>query len=309
MNLEERQEFWNTLANAKDENDIADVNSKIIYPQKIYRYRSMSIQTLNAIAENRVYFSSADHYDDPFDTFIGIKHEKLKKDVINKCTATPENSLQDIYVGINSALKKIREMIQQNIWSICFTEKYDNENLWLKYANNHKGIALEYNSTDFYTKRNLLMLNYSGKQVKDFTQNSFDLLPVVYRNEIYDATDFAMNVLVASLLKSLKMENEAKKIFMSKVNVWDKVRISIAKKLVHQYDEEWRLILNNKCPIAETIRPYIEIKPTKIILGLKISDDDKKDFLMAAEKAGIENIEQMIIDDNDEFVAQKILNP
>ena len=38
-------------------------------PTYLYRYRSVSMNTLEALRTNRLYFSTANYYDDPFDTF------------------------------------------------------------------------------------------------------------------------------------------------------------------------------------------------------------------------------------------------
>ncbi len=76
--------------------------------------------------------------------------------------------------------------------------------------------------------------------------------------------------------------------------------------ILHSYDEEWRLIFASGYMATDDRRLIANAKPTKIILGLKISDDDKKAVLMAARHVGIENIEQMIINDDDEFVSEPI---
>ena len=98
-------------------------------------------------------------------------------------------------------------------------------------------------------------------------------------------------------------DSKCDEILDSGLYTWDMERILLNKKMIHNYDEEWRLIWGNSCILEDNKQPTIKIKPTKIILGLKISDDDKKAVLMAAEKAKIKSIEQMTIDDNDNFVA------
>ena len=72
MTVEERLEFWDVLLKMKNDDDLEKLNEKIIFPDKFYRYRYVSIRNLNAIAENKLYFSTSNYYDDPFDTFIYI---------------------------------------------------------------------------------------------------------------------------------------------------------------------------------------------------------------------------------------------
>ena len=59
MTVEERLEFWDVLLKMKNDDDLEKLNEKIIFPDKFYRYRSVSIRNLNAIAENKLYFSTS----------------------------------------------------------------------------------------------------------------------------------------------------------------------------------------------------------------------------------------------------------
>lgn len=75
MNDLERENFWNTLCSLDGKNiedDINKLNATIIYPQKLYRYRPVTTSTLEALNSNKLYFSTANYYDDPFDTFINV---------------------------------------------------------------------------------------------------------------------------------------------------------------------------------------------------------------------------------------------
>ncbi len=44
----------------------------IQYPRHLYRFRPVSFSSLDGLQGNKLYFSSADHYDDPFDSFLHI---------------------------------------------------------------------------------------------------------------------------------------------------------------------------------------------------------------------------------------------
>lgn len=43
-----------------------------MFPKYLYRYRPASLKAIEALRTNRLYFSTANYYDDPFDTFINI---------------------------------------------------------------------------------------------------------------------------------------------------------------------------------------------------------------------------------------------
>ena len=321
MDVDARKEFWEVLLKAKNESDIAMVNSKIIYPEKIYRYRSISTRTLNAIAENEIYFSTPSKYDDPFDTYINVNKlaisEQIKKlnpnstktfyeFLENNFSYIPEGIKQKILESkILSQLKDTTYKLRENIWTACFTEKFDNETMWLKYAKNHEGLVLEYDVKDL--KNKTLFLKTDKTEERCIVNPKLNFYPIYYSDEVYDSTNYALFRTLIYLLEQNPIFYDIIDLLISDgFQNWELERILLKKHYVHHYDEEWRLILNNKYTINRKLNPRIIIRPSKIILGLNISPDDKKAVLRVAENAGIENIEQMIINDNDEFVAEPI---
>ena len=82
MNNEQRQVFWDTLISldGKDlEVDRKRLQGAIMFPKYLYRYRPASLKAIEALRTNRLYFSTANYYDDPFDTFINIDLQDLKR--------------------------------------------------------------------------------------------------------------------------------------------------------------------------------------------------------------------------------------
>lgn len=322
MNDEEREEFWKVLLGAKDKNDIERIQRKIIYPNVLYRYRSVNIRTLNALAENKLFFSTSNYYDDPFDTFIRIDLKKIEH--IAQCFKTgkvppilipfleliPKQNLseENINIVMNKVIgfvKEVRNEIRKWSWSLCFTEKYSNETLWLKYADNHSGFVLEYDITNL---NNAIL--HTEKSALCMTNNdvNFSLYPMYYSKDKngYDSTDYAGFIAYCYLLEKMGDISTIQALVSQGNFMWAMERILLIKKWIHHYDEEWRMILNNNYRIDNIATPCVLCKPNKIILGLRMSDDDKKGVLMAIRIAGINSIEQMIINDNDEFVAKKI---
>jgi len=322
VNDEEREEFWKVLLSAKDKNDIERIQRKVIYPNVLYRYRSVNIRTLNALAENKLFFSTSNYYDDPFDTFIRIDFKKIKH--IAQCLKTgnvpsilipfleliPKQNLseENISIIMNKVIgfaKEARNEIRKWNWSLCFTEKYSNETLWLKYANNHSGFVLEYDITNL---NNAIL--HTEKSALCMTNNdvNFSLYPMYYSKDEngYDSTDYAGFIAYCYLLEKMGDISTIQTLVSQGNFMWAMERILLIKKWVHHYDEEWRMILNSNYRIDNIAKPCVLCKPNKIILGLRMSDDDKKGVLMATKIAGINSIEQMIINDNDEFVAKKI---
>lgn len=322
MNDKEREKFWQVLLTARNTNDTEKITSKIVYPNKLYRYRSIGIPTLNALVENKLYFSTSNYYDDPFDTFIRInikkiqdiaqcvKNRNIPSGFINLFDLIPKQSLSEenfnlIVDSVINFAKETRNEIRKWHWSLCFTEKYSNEALWLKYANNHRGFVLEY---DINGLKNAIFNAEIPAPCMMRNNVNFSLYPMYYSKDEtgYDSTNYAGFVTCCYLLE--KMGNiDLIKLLSSQMNfMWEMERVLLIKKWIHHYDEEWRMILNSQYRIESNAKPCLVCKPSKVILGLKMSDSDKKSVLTTAEKAHIDSIEQMIINDEDRFVSSKI---
>ena len=67
-----RKAFWDTLCSIRDNNPehLQALIASIKAPDYLCRFRSLSENSLLQLQENKLYCSSADYYDDPFDTFI-----------------------------------------------------------------------------------------------------------------------------------------------------------------------------------------------------------------------------------------------
>lgn len=188
MNDVEMHEYWQTLCSFTGENipnEIQLLMSKIRYPRFLYRYRPINNNNLDALRTNKLFFSQASNYDDPFDTFLHIDVEKLQqeyeslnsspeilealangikgmKETLQNCPGISQELLQQATTleGIKQLLGNgmqnqfltymltLRSKIQEEILSICFSENGFNETLWLKYADRHRGFCLIYDLND-----------------------------------------------------------------------------------------------------------------------------------------------------------------
>lgn len=94
MNTQEREVFWKTLCSLTGKDITAErerLSQSIKYPKLLFRYRSVSIKSLEALRTNKLFFSSANYYDDPFDTFLHIDIEAIWKECLS-VFQTPENT-------------------------------------------------------------------------------------------------------------------------------------------------------------------------------------------------------------------------
>ena len=83
MNAQEREAFWKTLCALPGldlSQDAKQLMAAIRFPKLLFRYRPVNLNSLEALRTNRLYFSSANYYDDPFDTFLHIDIDSAEMD-------------------------------------------------------------------------------------------------------------------------------------------------------------------------------------------------------------------------------------
>lgn len=334
MSHNEMQDYWQTLCSfsGKDiTNEIKQLMTKIRYPNFLYRYRAVNNNNLDALRSNKLFFSKASSYDDPFDTFLHIDVEKIRqvlkfdgsypvdkiinlaKKIVASFQSTinlPQEAIQQVTTveGVEQLLKNgitndflsyalaLRTKIQEEILSICFSENGFNETLWLKYADMHRGFCLIYDLNDNERR-------HCGKMDKckdcDVYKYGTRIYPVYYSNTPHDATDFAKFVMGQDLAQRITSPlpdfiQEALKFIP-----WELERNSLIKKECHKYDEEWRMIANCKLNLPA----MIEWVPVGIIIGLRTSRVDANLIISMAKEAGVKNIYQSYIDEKNRLNA------
>ena len=177
---EDRKLFWDTLNGLHENSQESWDKLRAVYkpPEMLCRFRSVNQNTLQQLQENKLFFSSADRYDDPFDTYFYIDYAKVRsglnflKTLIHTespqqiASTLEENGFQhlgnDFLISMIEGLKQtspdlpamekdlseVRQKIQQQLFSICFCDDPLNESLWLKYADNHSGFVMIYDMRD-----------------------------------------------------------------------------------------------------------------------------------------------------------------
>lgn len=328
MNNEERLIFWNTLCSLLGK-DIESENKQLLdtikYPRFLYRYRPVNTRNLEALRTNKLYFSSANYYDDPFDTFLHIDIEKIRDEIMNALQT--QNILEPVVELIKSCLRKklskeqlyqldadaakkalstdiidkfinyvlsSREDLKKNLWSVCFSENGYNESLWLKYADCHKGFVLIY---DLENSDNFLC----GKQEKcnncGIHKFGTPVYPVYYSDAPYDATNFAKQIILQKVEQQVGVSIQPLIYRSLGALLWEKERITLIKKECHKYDEEWRMLIccNMNPPIM------MEWIPSGIILGLHMKTEEENLAVCLAKEAGIKNIYKAFINEKSEL--------
>lgn len=327
MTNDERKLFYTTLCELHDDSQECWEKLKAVYkpPKKLCRFRAVNQSTLQQLQANKLFFSSADRYDDPFDTYFYIDYARVRsgisylKHLVD--TESPQHIVtileakgfqcmgRDFLIHMIENLKQtspnllemekdlseVRKKVQQQLFSICFCDDPLNETLWLKYADNHSGFVLIYDMLDsdvFQCGRETYCENCFMKQIRP------NVYPIYYSDAKYDATTYAVGVLADNILPPLIKEKLSGFINLK----WEIERIALIKKKCHEYDKEWRML----CPVVSPNRLSIKMKPSSIALGLRMPEYERRLVVSAAKVAGIKSINEMIIDDRNELQMKPI---
>lgn len=332
MNSTEREAYWKVLCSLQGKNiehDRDQLSAVTKLPPYLYRYRPVSVSSIDALQTNHLYFSKAYYYDDPFDTFIKIDYAKVNERLLD-ILQSPELLAQfhqycdqlgissdtqqaassflqslnpdDLISGIINTIKtEIQPILKKSIWSVCFSESGINETMWLKYADQYKGFCLVYDVSDDtkwlcgkQEKCQQCIVNKAGRS----------LYPMYYSDEGYDATEYAGNIALSiAAYKVLPPENARQFVNSLPFMPWQAERISLIKSKCHEYDKEWRMILNGYAngPVMQEWLPY------GVILGLRISESDREIIVRSARIAGIGHIFESYINNDNRLDIKEII--
>lgn len=324
-----RSRFWNVLSNLHEvtEESISVLMEASPLPKFLCRFRVVNERSLQRLNDNKLFFSSASSYDDPFDTYFHIDTKQmisLYKAMREELAAESIELIDQLhriasFVGQNpdtfvhilsneslnffelqGQLEEVRSSIQRGLFSICFCENPYNETLWLKYADNYTGFVQVYNMED--QKTFLCGKEEECKNCISAKERPY-IYPVYYSDVKYNATYYALGI---KIMQIIERRNDPALIplydFVQSSLVWEAERISLIKKKCHEYDQEWRMI---RPGIIEQ-RTNIKMKPCKVIIGLRTPDYESRLITSAALNAGINEIHKLYINDSDELASKPI---
>ena len=329
MDNNERKKFWDVLKNLhnNDEASISMLTEASKRPETLCRFRPVNEHSLQQLQENKLFFSSANHYDDPFDTYFYIDvdqmvpvYEEMRKDLLEGNTEFTDKLHQiakhtdqepEIFVNMLSnealdfaqlkgQLTMVRNSIQRRLFSICFCEDPYNETLWLKYANNYSGFVQIYDFTcpeTFMCGTETACLNCISAKERPYTY------PVYYSDMRYDATKYALGIwLMEKIEKQNNMALAPLHEYVKSSLIWEIERICLIKRKCHEYDQEWRMIR----PAMFEQRSCVKMKPCKIIVGLRTPQYERRLIVSAATIAGIQEIYELYINNLDKLDSRPI---
>lgn len=218
-------------------------------PASIYKYYSDTERKLNEVKENKMWYSAPSMFNDPFDCEFMISEEKIFQNILQKVPdkrgiKAGSPMWKTIRGELNHQMPKLREIFEHTRHTTgvsCFSEKYDSLLMWAHYANNHKGMCVEYELMGFNTN-----LQYTP-------------VPIIYSKDRVH-------------LDSIDIDNPEKGI----QNYF--IKCLIQKSLEWSYEAEWRIIRDDgACGDLWDSKNQgallNSINPTSIILGCEAEID------------------------------------
>ncbi len=222
-------------------------------PSSLYKYYSDKPHNLNAVKNNKMWYSTPINFNDVFDCDITVDEKKLFESMLKMCPG-----VQNVRIGspiwknlkdeARKSAKSMHDMFMQmrsEIGIACLSEVEDSLLMWAHYANNHCGMCVEYE---------LLEIN---KQLK------FTPVPIIYSEErvCFDS------------LNTSTIERDTTKIFVENLTT---------KSPEWSYEKEWRIIRDDgacgdQWDVVKKGASLDMIRPSSIILGCMAKPEFEKE--------------------------------
>ena len=268
-----------------------------MFEDLLYRYRSGDSASIEAFEKDRLYFSTPEYFNDPFDSIAYIDYNRLwyninddldhhaketlerkKKELFPLITASNQEHILKLFndpktrsefqraVDIN--IKHISKKIVENSKIICFSEEYLSNLMWSHYANYHKGFLLAYSkaslkSAGLYNHKHILL------------EQKTKLKKVSYNKYMPDFSEYMYCILPNNTRETIhKNRPMLIKMLSSKTEEWS-------------YEKEWRLCSLSDSIESEDPAAYINISPVCVFVGARMDPLERRKLYNIAKKKSI----------------------
>jgi len=266
-----------------------------IFENTLVRFRPISNDNIQALKDNRLYYSTPNNFNDPYDTLIYANYIQIIQDVYDNLENGMDSYLDNlknkdipnakflagygyaIWNGskkeeilnvfleqIYESVKMLKDTLRKNVRIICFAEDYLSMLMWSHYADNHRGFAVIYDREDIENAENYTTF---GKLI---TKKPI-LRQVTYADKQSDLT-----LEIEEYIRAYRMPNLGDVVPPVSYLSQDKLRRMITEKSPDwSYEREWRIIprhisLDNESPLG-----YMSLMPKGIILGSMCSKENQ----------------------------------
>lgn len=257
-----------------------------IFANSVFRYRSGTDSAIDAFKNDRLYFSTPKHFNDPFDAVIHVNEEKLlasifrdldermvsylntkvndptsfinpaNKDLILKYTQDP-NCRAAVLADILKIIDSVEDSLLSNSKTICFCEEYLSTLMWSHYADYHKGFVLAY-------RKDSLKNAASYSEQDEIAPTTLKLGKIRYQTQMSDYGEFFYEYLpnIYQGVPPVLYSRFLAEMLFSKTKEWE-------------YEKEWRLCsIPNDFEKPDPVH-YLSIRPWAVFLGAKMPAKQK----------------------------------
>ena len=259
----ENKIFFNIASNFNDPYDCliyCDIDKILNQVQNIFDYKNIENLHNVVIDESHLNTRPVNINKETAQQIINNFKNKNIKDVFSNISEESIDYIKNFIKNLTpNILENYKNYYQNNQPLACLSETYNNILMWSHYADNHKGFVIEYETEKLKTNCMPCPNNQSYQTCPNWKQ--IMLLPILYTNKRYDATNYIFENTIIQTLKNVGVEN----VFQLSDN-FAQYKINIHKHKCWSYEKEWRLQLfrlNNE--------NFITVKPKAIYLGCKIS--------------------------------------
>ncbi|MCE6993069.1 DUF2971 domain-containing protein [Dyadobacter sp. CY323] len=213
-----RDNWKKDFVEALIKNDVIGAQNLVsqMMPKKLYRYHSISTRTIIGLEKESVWVSDPSTFNDPYDSAAAL----YRRDEDITLTGWDESGNEIKYAvkdftGLGKTLRKYdglrsqkyADEIRKSLRVCCFSQNKNSVLMWSHYADQHKGICVEYDFTGL--EKDELMLKW--------------MYPVVYSKSLFGTPISDVEKIKASIGKLF----------------------SLHKHKIWSYEREWRLIIDS----------------------------------------------------------------
>lgn len=234
-----------------------------VAPKHLYKYYADNERNIETVFNNKMWYSAPSCFNDPYDCDFSIDEPATINSLLSSIARDNNmkrgsSAWKKAYIAAKkefpSFINTINSM-KSSMGVACLSENSDNVLMWSHYANNHKGMCVEYNLMDF-------------NRVLSFTP-----IPVIYSDE-------------RNVLKRLRV-NSIEQDIMSFFN-----KSLVYKEKSWNYENEWRIVRDEKaCGDHWNNEKHgallDSVCPVSIILGCNAAPQFEDEIKTKCKKEGI----------------------
>lgn len=221
-------------------------------PAFLYKYYSDKPEKIDLVKEQKMWYSAPCNFNDVFDCDISINEADIFNSVLQmmpdkRGMRTGSPMWRQLEQTVSREIRSLRAtfMDMKTTTGIsCFSESYESLLMWAHYANNHRGMCVEYELTEI------------KKQL------GFSPVPVIYSDE---RVKF-------SFINQDTLETDLVRVFIESIT---------SKSSEWGYEKEWRIIRDDsacgdKWDVEKKGALLEMIRPKSVILGCMVNLDFEK---------------------------------